>query len=339
MLVINAMDVNHALQQGIELIKQFGIRSSSRGGDVITIPEPVTTVYTYPNNKVLINSVRDANPFFHLFEALWILAGRADVKFLTEFNGRMAEYSDDGQVFNAPYGYRMRNGVATYHDQINDVIKLLKNSPDSRQAVIQIWDDNDVVKDTKDKACNMSVVFRIRENSLTMTVYNRSNDMIWGAYGANVVQFSTLQEYVAAHLDVPVGTYYQVSNDYHVYLDGPGGKKWDELQSHYVYNEELYNDSIGNQILITPDDIREGFDEDLKLFFETYDKFGLQVLYPIYKSEYFTKLVIPMLYAFLRHKSGEGTTLLELVSEIHSDDWRMAAHDWLQKRGSIHADR
>ena len=32
---------------------------------------------------------------------------------------------------------------------------------------------------------------------LCMTVCNRSNDMLWGAYGANVVHMSMLQEFVA----------------------------------------------------------------------------------------------------------------------------------------------
>jgi len=132
----------------------------------------------------------------------------------------MAEYSDDGQVFNAPYGYRLRQLFTDEGncniDQLDSVIQTLSKDPNSRQAVCQIWDVEDLEKTTKDKACNMSIVFRIRNGKLCMTVYNRSNDMIWGAYGANVVQFSMIQEYVAAHLGLPLGEYTQVSNSYHI---------------------------------------------------------------------------------------------------------------------------
>ena len=74
-------------------------------------------------------------------------------------------------------------------DQITSAINILKSNSDSRQVIIQIWDPNDLERtDTKDKACNLCVVFRKRGKVLDMTVYNRSNDMLWGAYGANVVQ-------------------------------------------------------------------------------------------------------------------------------------------------------
>jgi hypothetical protein len=52
-----------------------------------------------------------------------------------------------------------------------------------------------------------------------MTVCCRSNDMLWGAYGANVVHFSILQEVIAIELGVGIGVYRQVSNNFHLYTD------------------------------------------------------------------------------------------------------------------------
>ena len=100
MITISVDNVNDALKDGIKLIHSHGVAIPSRNGATLEVPEPVSTVYHRPYEKVLLSKVRDANPFFHLMEAMWILAGRSDVKFLSEFNKRIVNYSDDGVVFN-----------------------------------------------------------------------------------------------------------------------------------------------------------------------------------------------------------------------------------------------
>jgi hypothetical protein len=49
----------------------------SRAGDVLVAPHPVMSVTSIPTERVLFDPARDANPFFHLFESLWMLAGGA----------------------------------------------------------------------------------------------------------------------------------------------------------------------------------------------------------------------------------------------------------------------
>lgn len=338
MKVINVRNVNEALSKGLELIYSDGVHMQSRNGSTIEVPEPVATVYNYPWERVLINRERDANPFFHMFEALWILAGRDDVKFLTEFNKRMAEFSDNGVDFNAPYGYRMRTNFLDAGncniDQVQAVIEVLKQDPNSRQAVVQIWDVADLEKQTKDKACNMQVVFRIREgNQLDTTVYNRSNDMLWGAYGANVVQFSMLQEYVAAHLDgVVLGTYTQVSNAFHVYLDGPGGKLFERMSKTYE-DSQAYEYQVHNMVYMEPYDI-EAIEIDIKHMFSLYDFGGLEALELAtdWSSFYFKQLVLPMLGTFILYKRNGAEVALKSTSNIIADDWRIACEHWLQNR-------
>lgn len=336
MKVINVRNVSEALTSGIRLMGTKGIQLSSRNGDTLEIPEPVCTTYQRPWERVIACSVRDANPFFHLMESLWIIKGRQDVKFLNEFNKRMVDYSDDGIVFNAPYGHRIRNhGVA---DQLEQVIDTLALDPTSRQAVCQIWDQNDLMKDTKDKACNMSIVFRIRNGKLCITVYNRSNDMIWGAYGANAVQFSMIQEYVAARLAIPMGTYDQVSNSFHVYLDGPGGALWDKLKehnSHVATLTSIYDDpNRGQDLLLMDQNQMAEFDRDLTVLFSMYDKYGLSEVGEMkcWESDYFNKLVIPMISVFLVHKRHGAEVALKYADRIEAHDWKTAVAIWLSMR-------
>jgi hypothetical protein len=71
--------------------------------------------------RVLFDSVRDANPFFHFMEALWILAGRSDVEWLAQWLPSIADYSDDGVSFHGAYGMRLNT-----HGQLTQVIERLQ---------------------------------------------------------------------------------------------------------------------------------------------------------------------------------------------------------------------
>lgn len=345
MYVIEAENVNEAMAKGLNLILEQGVEVSSRNGRTLEVPCPVTTVYRNPGQRVLVSQVRDANPFFHLMESLWILAGRNDVKFLNEFNKRMVEFSDDEVVFNAPYGYRLRSRFNDSNncdlDQIEEVIKILSKDPNSRQAVCQIWDTEDLNKTTKDKACNMSIVFRIRNGRLDMTVYNRSNDMVWGAYGANVVQFSMIQEYVAARLSIRMGTYTQVSNSFHVYLDGPGGKAFNSLVEGYDTTFNPYQ-FVARTVRMEPEDMA-AFDKDLSFFFSLYDEEGLRGIGNTanfdWESKYFLQLVLPMLCLYIVHKDFGPVKASMYLQHVESEDWRMAAGDWLEKRAKIKGEK
>jgi hypothetical protein len=332
MYVINAENVNDALDQGLRLMGAEGVAVPSRNGMTLELPAPVTTVYKNPTQRVLVSSARDANPFFHLMESLWILAGREDVKFLSEFNKRMVDFSDDRFIFNAPYGYRLRKAFG--QDQLQRVIDILTNDPNSRQAVCQIWDSADLNKDTRDKACNMSIVFRMRNQRLDMTVYNRSNDMIWGAYGANVVQFSMIQEYVAASLGVNMGTYTQVSNSFHVYTEGAAGDVYNRTNTGFQGNFNPY-EYCECLVRMSHAGMRF-FNQDLKQFFKLYDDFGLVEVNQCskWRSAYFEDLVMPMLLVYLVHKTEGPVEASKHLKLLVADDWRMACGTWLETRAN-----
>ena len=92
----------------------------SRNGPVRVANEPVTITYRQPRHRVLFHPVRDANPFFHLFESIWMLAGRDDVKWLAKFNARMADYSDDGVTLTSAYGLRWNAVLQQTLDKLKD---------------------------------------------------------------------------------------------------------------------------------------------------------------------------------------------------------------------------
>lgn len=232
---------------GLELLLSEGVAEDSRAGRVIVAPWPVTTAYTHPRERVLFSAIRDANPFFHLVEALWMIAGRSDAGLLNLFVRDFGDrYAEPGGDIHGAYGHRWRGhfwrdnhvvppGAAPgrHIDQLDEAVRILKEDPTSRQVVIAMWDPTiDLgVPGLKDRPCNTHIYLRVRMTEamvsgdqmtgagpvLDLTVMCRSNDIIWGAYGANAVHFSVLQEYLAARIGVDVGTFYQVSNNFHAY--------------------------------------------------------------------------------------------------------------------------
>lgn len=193
------------------------------------------TIITNPYRRCVGGYDRNINVFFLLAEAMWIFTGRKDVKFLTFFNKRMADFSDDGQVFHAPYGFRLRHwGVRAEdkfleenlhasqgYDQIADAIKIFSANPNTRQVVLQIWNPEfDLGTKTKDTPCNDTIMMKIRNGKLITTIQNRSNDLHWGL-PTNVFQFSFLTEMIAGCLGIELGTQTHNSQSLHIYQKNP----------------------------------------------------------------------------------------------------------------------
>jgi len=315
--LIRARNVNDAYPAGVQLLRTTGIVRPSRYGETIELDEPVVTHYDHPHERVLFDPIRDANPFFHLFEALWILAGRNDVAFLTRFNKRMAEFSDDGTTFHAPYGARLRSESK---DQLAIAIRMLRQDPSSRRVVCSIWDpvrDLDAV--SKDIPCNDTIKFEARDGRLNMTVFCRSNDIVWGCYGANAVQFSMIQQYVAECVGLPIGWYEQVSCNFHAYTGVWEGKcgPWTDQYS------------VGRAVvrgLLSTGVAPEAWDFDCAAFLDHVED-GDLVAWP-YAHSFFPLVALPMARAWESYKAG--TYAGELSTS--SIDWHVAGHAWIERR-------
>lgn len=319
---LQVRNVNEAFSEIFWKIKNWKLQpEQTRNGPALVYPEPVTTIYRKPCERVLFNPTRDCNPIFHLMESIWMLAGRKDVGFLTLFNRRMSDFSDDGVEFNAAYGYRWRHHFG--FDQIAEVIKVLHTDPASRQAVVQIWDSADLGKATKDKACNTQIIFDTRGGVLNMTVYNRSNDIWWGAYGANAVHFSFLQEFVSHALGMSCGVYRQVSHNLHLYVGLYDALEFLDMPPH--------PHDGGSYDVVSPMPIM--FSDDWQSFLQDCEQFCRDPFNDshIYAHEFFNTVAYPMamISRSRRSKVGDGTEWADLVA---AEDWKLAAHNWIAKR-------
>jgi hypothetical protein len=326
-------NVNHALPAALLLLAEKGLPVAPRGKRTLELPTVMLTTYAKPREMVLADPLRDANPYFHFFEALWVLAGREDVGFLKFFLPRITEFSDDGIRFHAPYGHRLRHAFG--FDQIEAAIAKLQVDPDSRQVVMSIWSPQlDMQATSRDLPCNDLVMLKIRNGALRMTVCNRSNDVIWGAYGANVVQFSTLLIYMAARIGVEVGSYTQISDSFHVYEDNPFWCAWNEAERPRTVYDPYAGEWQGasmRPVWMDPIDLQGGtFDNDLHRLFGAWDD---KMLHEVrFATPSFQDVVQPMLRAFIAWRAGDPRQAMLHNAEVAAFDWRDAAYAWMQRR-------
>lgn len=297
---------------------------SPRGQRTLELTQPFATTYLYPWQRVLFNPTRDANHYFHFFESMWILAGRNDVEFLKCILPGIVNYSDDGKVFHGAYGMRLK-----YRNQLDNAIYELKRDPHSRRAMVTLWNpEEDSGYTGKDMPCNVAVTFKIRSGRLHMTVFNRSNDVIWGAYGANAVQFSFLQEYVAAALHVPIGVYTQISDSFHIYPENPPCAA---LLSGYIPYDDPYLDADVEHcpILMGGEPLYQ-WDQDLYQFFEEFD--GRQLSGISYRTEWWNSVAAPLWRSLNAYKADDLNAALSHAERCAASDWRVAVTQWLQRR-------
>lgn len=163
---------------------------------------------------------RKASLTAQVAEVMWMLAGRDDIEWLSEYLPRAADFSDDGRTWRGAYGPRIRrwSGDDNYHghyplghpaavDQLAFVVDLLKSDPDTRRAVMVIYDPaaDSVPMSFRDIPCNNWLHFLIRDGKLHVNVTTRSNDVMWGWSGINVFEWSVLGQLVAALVGVQPG--------------------------------------------------------------------------------------------------------------------------------------
>lgn len=221
----------------MDAVMEHGFLSSPRGQETVELLHCVTR-FDEPQQRVLTIYGRRWNPFFAMAETVWILLGQSEAKWITQFNSRLKQVLDPGSdYFHGAYGERIRQSgkssrfnalscpdlAPAPRDQLVDCFYALKDSPESRQAVITLWNpafDHPKVQ-SLDRPCNIAVTFKVRHDRLHMSVFNRSNDAIYGLSSTNAVQFSTIQEVLARWLGVNVGAYTHYSDSLHVYLKDP----------------------------------------------------------------------------------------------------------------------
>lgn len=325
---LTAFNVNDAFSECLWKMKIMGVHVESRNGPVRTIAVPFGLTIHRPWQRVLYDPVRQANPFFHVMEFIWMMSGSNKSEWISYFNSRMNEYADEG-VIRGAYGHRWANHWRK--DQISEVIALLKSDYTTRRACISMWDPIvDLGSDSKDIPCNTHIYFRVHDGALNMTVCNRSNDLIWGMLGANVVHMTMLHELIAQCVGVEIGRYHVLTNNLHMYTDLPN---YEDL----VAPRDIYDPYVSAGLEAKP--LIRAY-EDYMDFIEdaTVAVYGTQGFRSTFKTEWFNTVAVPMYFGYVERKTKEGDGISHFRN-IEAPDWKRAAILWTEWKDGKHSNR
>jgi len=170
---------------------------------------------TDPKDRKIINKERNWKEDYAEAEWQWYLSSDRNISKLGKFYGKVPEIwermADSNGDVNSNYGWQWRR-----NDQIDYVIDLLKNEPNTRQAAITILDMKEHDTFTFDTPCTYAIQFTIVHGRLDMCVTMRSNDL-WYGFCNDQYQFSKLQEMISKRLDIDTGVYYHFAHNMHLY--------------------------------------------------------------------------------------------------------------------------
>ena len=213
MISISARSISGLFVAACRHVLDDGIKVAPRGMATLEILGAHLCL-TDPRRRLLdLAPVRVLNPAFAVAEAVWIISG-SDDPWIFDYNAGLARYADEGRLKGA-YGPRLR-GWRGEVDQLDRVRQLLAQDPDSRQAVVQLFDPGRDWSGYRDVPCTLGYRFFVRDGALQMHTTMRSQDM-WLGLPYDVFTNTLIQELLAGWLGVDVGEYHHHVDSLHLY--------------------------------------------------------------------------------------------------------------------------
>lgn len=308
-------------EDALNKVPHWVVREDSRNGEVLTCPDPVLLQLNSPIQRVLFDPVRMANPYFHVMEFIWMMAGDNSTGWISQFNKGFKQYAEPNGTHHGAYGHRWREHFS--RDQLLVAVEELRRDPESRRVVISMWDcEVDLGNGSKkDLPCNTHIYLRIVGGALDMTVCNRSNDLFWGMLGSNLVHMTLLQELLALAIGVQVGIYRVFTNNLHVY---PGMPRFEELWNQR-YSPNLYVTELPELVHFPV--LQEGTATGcLELFLEECCDF-IHSPKEKYESLWLEKVAVPMSLEYQNRMDGNNGVGMH-IPEIQDGAWRKACELW-----------
>lgn len=162
-----------------------------------------------PYERLMKHPDRNYNLAFNIAETLSHISGVNSVDYLSFYNSNIENFSDNGINYYGNYGVRL----GPYFRRL---IQKLSKSPETRQAVMTIYNTEDAFVRTKDTPCTVALDFKVRNNKLYLHAFMRSNDLVWG-FQYDVFAFTLIQEIIANTLGLELGAYTHTASSMHIY--------------------------------------------------------------------------------------------------------------------------
>lgn len=154
-----------------------------------------------------------------IHELLWFLKGDTNVRYLQENGVRIwNEWADEDGDLGHIYGYQWRSWPdysGGHIDQISEVIRQIKETPDSRRIIVSAWNVADLDKMNL-PPCHLLFQFYVANGKLSLQLYQRSADTFLGV-PFNIASYALLLMMVAQVCDLEPGEFVHTTGDTHLY--------------------------------------------------------------------------------------------------------------------------
>ena len=154
-----------------------------------------------------------------IHELLWFLSGDTNIRYLKENGVRIwDEWADEngdlGRVYGAQWrSWRGANGETV--DQIANVVRQIRQNPDSRRLIVSAWNPAEV-DDMALPPCHALFQFYVANGKLSCQLYQRSADIFLGV-PFNIASYALLTMMVAQVCGLQAGEFVHTLGDAHLY--------------------------------------------------------------------------------------------------------------------------
>lgn len=156
-----------------------------------------------------------------IHELLWFIKGSTNIKYLQENGVRIwNEWADTDGELGRIYGYQWRSWTTEnggHTDQLSNVIKQLKENPDSRRHIVSAWNVGDLDKMNL-PPCHILFQFYVADNKLSCQLYQRSADIFLGV-PFNIASYALLIMMLAQETGYKLGDFVHTLGDAHIYTN------------------------------------------------------------------------------------------------------------------------
>lgn len=154
-----------------------------------------------------------------IHELLWFLAGDTNIRYLKENGVRIwDEWADEngdlGRVYGAQWrSWRGVNGETV--DQIANVVRQIRQNPDSRRLIVSAWNPAEVDSMAL-PPCHALFQFYVANGKLSCQLYQRSADIFLGV-PFNIASYALLTMMMAQVCGLQAGEFVHTLGDAHLY--------------------------------------------------------------------------------------------------------------------------
>jgi len=156
-----------------------------------------------------------------IHELLWFLKGDTNVSYLRDNKVTIwDEWADEKGNLGPVYGQQWRSWPTVdgeVVDQISNLIKQIKSSPDSRRLIVSAWNVGEIRKMAL-PPCHALFQFYVADGKLSCQLYQRSADIFLGV-PFNIASYALLTLMVAQVCDLEPGEFIHTFGDAHLYLN------------------------------------------------------------------------------------------------------------------------